>query len=93
MKDKVLLPLTQPQKNIWLTQCIYDGDPMFNIGGMVNIPGMIDVDRLKQSILLFVNRHDSFRIRLVNEDDIKQYFTDARPEPVELIDFSCDEFP
>ena len=61
MKDKVLLPLTQPQKNIWLTQCIYDGDPMFNIGGMVNIPGMIDVDRLKQSILLFAVSYTHLR--------------------------------
>lgn len=44
--NKVLYDLTNPQKNIWITEQYYNGNPINNICGTVYIKEKLDFQKL-----------------------------------------------
>lgn len=84
-------PLTQPQKRIWATQKIYIKSPMFTIGGIVDIKGTINPDILNKAICTYINTHDAFRIRIMEDNhQPMQYFSETFIREIEYKDFSND---
>lgn len=84
-------PLTQAQYRIWSSQMIYPDSSMFNIGGTIQFEGNTNIIALKKAIILFVNRHEAFRLRLKEINAIPyQYITsDSYLESdIDFIDFS-----
>ena len=78
--------LTNPQKSIWLTEQFYKNTPINNVGGTVMIFDKVDFDLLRKSINLFVEKNDSFRIKIVDENgQIKQYVTDYIPVDIPTV--------
>lgn len=90
--EKEKFELTNPQKSIWLTQQMYQDLPIENICGSVFIETKIDFDALEKAINIYVEKNDSFRIKLANEaGKIQQYVSDFIPSKIELIDFKSEE--
>lgn len=90
-QTRIYYDLTTPQKRIWHTQQIYPNSPIYIIGGKVHIFGSINVDLLIRAICMLINQHDSFGIRIEdNECGIKQYFIHPNQEILPYYDFSFD---
>ena len=64
-----LYPLTLAQRDIWIDQILHGDTPLYNIGGHVHLPGPLDIDRLRQSIQLLTQKHDSLRLQLTKSRD------------------------
>ena len=64
-----LYPLTLAQRDIWIDQILHGDTPLHNIGGHVHLPGTLDIDRLRQSIQLLIQKHDSLRLQLTRSRD------------------------
>jgi amino acid adenylation domain-containing protein len=64
-----LYPLTLAQRDIWIDQMLHGDTPLYNIGGHVHLPGTLDIDRLRQSIQLLIQKHDSLRLQLTKSRD------------------------
>ena len=90
--EKERFELTNPQKSIWLTGQMYQDMPIENICGSVYIETKIDFDALENAINMFIEKNDSFRIKLTNDGgQIRQYISDFVPTRVERIDLAKDE--
>ncbi len=89
MKQKYF-GLTNPQKAIWLTEQFYKGQNINNICGTTSIDKVIDFDKLKEALNIFIRDNDSFRIRLRLDEDgnVKQYFKDFTPYKFEIIELA-----
>ena len=78
--NKELYDLTNPQKSIWLTEQFYSDSCVNNICGTTTINELVDFEKLKQALNIYVKDNDSFRIRLIKDSsgDIKQYITELK---------------
>ena len=61
-------PLTYGQKAIWFLHQLNPESPAYNIGGAIEIPGVIDVKVMLQAIQEFVARHPCLRTNFVIKD-------------------------
>lgn len=88
-----LYELTNPQKSIWLTEQFYKGTAVNNVCGTVLINDTVCFDKLIEAINIFIRDNDSLRIhvKLDNEGNIKQYFTDFTPLNFSIRTLSSDE--
>jgi hypothetical protein len=70
---------------------------LYNIGGQVHLPGTLDIDRLRQSIQLLIQKHDSLRLQLTkirDENGIpQQTIVPALEVEVPLHDFRGEAEP
>ena len=83
---KELYDLTNPQKSIWVTEEFYKGTSIENIVGIAKFSEAVDFDKLKESINIFVKSTDSFRIKLIKQNnEIKQFIDDFKPITFETI--------
>lgn len=90
--EKEKFELTNPQKSIWLTQQMYQDMPIENICGSVFIETKIDFDALEKAINIYVEKNDSFRIKLTKgEKQIQQYVSDFVPSKIEMVDLKSEE--
>ncbi len=85
-------PLTSPQREIWFDQLLHEGIPLYNIGGFVKIPGLIDPILFEQAINLLIQKHDALRTILIEKVDEGglplQTFVETLPISVLVQDFS-----
>ncbi|MDM8558546.1 amino acid adenylation domain-containing protein [Candidatus Parabeggiatoa sp. HSG14] len=85
-------PLTSSQREIWFDQVLHDDIPLYNIGGYVKIPGVIDPAIFEQAINLLVQKHDTLRTQLLRERDEDgiplQTYAESFGVKVSLQDFS-----
>ncbi len=92
--DRVLYPLTHPQKRIWYMEKIYPGTSLYNIGGPVRIKGAVDFSILEEAINLLVKRNEGLRLRFIEENgQVKQYVSDYEKIKLDLFDFRQYENP
>ena len=92
-----LHPLTSPQREIWFDQILHEGIPLYNIGGYVKIPGVIDPVLFEKAINLLVQKHDNLRTMLsevAGEDGVPmQTYAEKLAVTVPMRDFSDEEHP
>lgn len=73
--------LSTPQKSIWLTEQIYNGTNIGTISGTLFIDENINIDLLKETIKIFINKNDSMRTRIIVEDGNPKQFINAVDNP------------
>ncbi|MEN8218112.1 MAG: amino acid adenylation domain-containing protein, partial [Pseudomonadota bacterium] len=92
-----LYPLTSPQREIWFDQILHEDIPLYNIGGYVKIPGIIDTVLFEQAVNLLVQKHDTLRTVLTevqDEDGIPmQTYVEKWAMTVPVQDFSAQAHP
>jgi len=92
-----LHPLTSPQREIWYDQILHEGVPLYNIGGYVKIPGVIDTVLFEQAVNLLVQKHDTLRTMLTevqDEDGVPmQTYAEKLAVTVPMRDFSTKANP
>ena len=64
-----LPPLTSPQREIWFDQMLYQNVPLYNIGGQVDLQGVMDPQLFAETAPLLVHNHDRLRRRLTSARD------------------------
>ena len=62
-------PLTSSQREIWFEQQLYPTLPLYNIGGYVDLPGVLDPALFQQAVNLLIQKHDNLRIQLLADTD------------------------
>ena len=89
---EIRLGLTNPQKSIWLTERMYPDMPIENICGSVFFEEKVDFTALEKAINLFVEKNDSFRIKLLNaEGEVQQYISDFVPFKIEKLNLKDED--
>lgn len=92
--DRILYPLTHPQKRIWYIEKIYPGTSLYNIGGTVRIKGTIDFSILEEAINALIKNNEGLRLRFVEENTkVEQYVSCYEKIKLDLIDFTKLENP
>lgn len=91
MENKVY-DLTNPQKSIWLTEQFFQGTCVNNICGTVIIDDIVNFEKLKEAINIFVKDNDSFRIKLRynSSNEIEQYFSDFSEFNINICTLNSD---
>lgn len=84
--EKEKFNLTNPQKSIWFTNQMYPDMPIENICGSVFIEEKVDFEALENAINLFIEKNDSFRIKLINNGkQVEQYISDFVLQKIEKV--------
>jgi len=95
--QQCLYSLTSPQREIWYHQLLHEGIPLYNIGGYVKIPGVINPVLFEQAVNLLVQKHDTLRTMLTevaDEDGVPmQTYAEKLTVTVPVQDFSAEERP
>lgn len=62
-------PLSSAQREIWFDQMLHPDMPLYNVGGYLHIPGVINVELFAQAVQLLVQKHDALRTVLLEASD------------------------
>lgn len=74
MENKDVYELTNPQKSIWYMEEFFKGSNINNICGNITINEVVDFNKLKEAINIFIHSNDCFNIRIILDNNIpKQY--------------------
>lgn len=85
--DKNFYDFTYSQKSMWDEESFFDKSPLNNIAAYLVVNEDVDFIKLKKSLLKFVKNNDSFRTKLIkNNDRISQYFEDFYNQDIELLE-------
>jgi nonribosomal peptide synthetase DhbF len=88
------LALTAGQLGIWYAQNIDPTNPIYNVGGWVDIRGPIDLALLKLALNRAVNDTESLRVRFIEDDAGPRQIVDAESEILlPLLDFGQEADP
>lgn len=68
MQRKGSLPLSLPQRRMWLVQQLDPKSSAFNIPGLFHIKGLVNVEQLQQTINTIAQRHEILRTTYPTED-------------------------
>lgn len=63
-RDVQYYPLTHPQRRVWVIEEIYSGTSVHNIGGPVNIGGMVNFKLMEQAIKSVIRSNEGIRVQL-----------------------------
>ncbi|MCJ8268870.1 MAG: condensation domain-containing protein, partial [Psychrosphaera sp.] len=87
--------LSSPQLEIWFGQKLHADQPLYNIGGYVEIYSPIDAILFEQAVNLLVQKHDALRIVLTPEKDgiTQQNFVESLTVELPILDFSDQADP
>ncbi|MFB0846524.1 amino acid adenylation domain-containing protein [Paenibacillus oleatilyticus] len=87
--DKILYPLTHPQRRILQMETMNSGTPVCNIGGPVRYKGPIKLDVLEQAIHMFITGNEAVRLQITECDgEFKQYVEAYHGDRLDMFDFS-----
>lgn len=82
--------LIASQNDIYVEQQIFEGLPMFNIGGYAVFKQIIDVELFKQAQTLLENRFDIFGLRFGQSDGKPVQSLQQERNAIQFLDFSDD---
>ncbi|MBO5413147.1 MAG: amino acid adenylation domain-containing protein [Clostridia bacterium] len=89
---KELYNLTNPQKSIWVTEEFYKGTSIENIVGIARFSEIVNFEKLKEAINIFVKTNDSFRLKFIRENnEVKQFIYDFAPFSFEIVNVKNDK--
>lgn len=87
MLKEHIYELTNPQKNILNIEKFYSKTSINNICGTAIINEVVDIDALKQSILMLIQKHNNFRLKFFNDNGVvRQYLSDSLPNNIDVIE-------
>ena len=92
--EKILYELTNPQKNIMELQKVNpENESIAHISASLKLDGVLDINLLKKTLNIVIQKNDSYHIRLVEKDSkIFQYFVEDVPEQdFEVRKFATDD--
>lgn len=88
---KKYFKLSHPQKRILMTELLFKGFPVNNIGGYVWFHGTIDINKLLDALNSTIDSMDSMRLRIsFYNDEYTQYISEDR-STIEIIDLNDAE--
>lgn len=73
---KTLYNLTNPQKSIWDTQEFYPNTSIENIAATAIINDRINFAIFSDAINIFLQKHDAFRLKIINENGMPRQFVE-----------------
>ena len=86
------LPLSYAQQRLWFLDQLEPGKATYNIPGVVELKGNLNVEVLEKSINKIVERHESLRTSFSSEEGIaKQIITNDIPIKLDIIDLSLSK--
>jgi amino acid adenylation domain-containing protein len=87
-------PLSSSQREIWFDQIVHAGIPLYNIGGVTEIPGPIDPALFRAAVERVVRENDAMRVILHPGDPlpVQEMLVDP-PVPFRFLDLSRDPNP
>lgn len=84
---KSFYSLTSPQKSIWLTEQTYQNSNISTICGTIFIKENVNIELLKQTIKIFIEKNDAMRTRITIENGYpKQFIADLNSLEIEVIE-------
>lgn len=84
-----LYKLTNPQKNILLTEQYYKLTPINNVVGRIKFQEQIDVNLLKKTLEIIIKQNDALRTRIVKMDgEYYQYFSENIDNTIEVVNIN-----
>ena len=87
-------PLNEAQSGVWYAQRMDPLNPVFNMGGYLEINGPADPELLKAAVTALVAEDETARITFSEADGVpRQHFGDAPDFTVELLDVSAEPDP
>ncbi len=81
-------PLSLVQEEIWLSQMIHNGLPLYNIGGFYKLNGFIDTEIFIRAHEMMTRQNDAFRMRFQKGETLPWIEFCDTARPVTLKDFS-----
>lgn len=88
-KERVYYDLTHPQKRIWYIDQVNSGSPLHNIGGCLDIRGVIDLEIMKNTLNIIIKSHEGLRLRFAeNKGQPMQYVDEFAKQNIDFFDFS-----
>ena len=69
VRREALMPLSFAQQRIWFLDELEPDNPFYNVSLAKRIRGPVDEDRLRQSLLRLIARHEVLRSACVDTDD------------------------
>lgn len=92
--EKCYYNLTHSQKRIWYIDKVNLNSPLHNIGGCLKISKSINVEKLKETINIVINKNEALRLRFTEKDGQPvQYISDFKEELIDFLDFSNFDQP
>jgi nonribosomal peptide synthetase DhbF len=92
--ERMSLPLTAGQLGFWYAQKFDPTNPIYNVGGWVDIRGPINLALLKMALKRAVDDTESLRVRFVEDDAGPRQIIAAETEILfPLLDFSQEPDP
>ena len=86
--SKNSLGLSLVQEEIWLSQMIHNGVPLYNIGGFYKLNGFIDTELFIAAHDLMTRQNDSFKMVFKKGEILPAVYFTNTPRPVTLKNFS-----
>ena len=85
--------LTTPQQNIWNLQRYYEDTAITNLCGAIFYKEKRNSSLLQQAICQFIQNQSGIRLRFCEEDEPRQYVSNAVEEAIHIMEFaSMEEF-
>ncbi len=83
----LLLPLSHPQKRVWVIENLYPKSSLYNIGGAFYFTQVMDLVLLEESIEQIIFNNANMRIRLKEHSGEIFQYVDESEHKVPLLDF------
>ena len=83
------LPLSAPQKRLWLLDKIEPGNPAYHVPSILKVRGDLDIEKLSSAFSSLINHHEGLRAQFKeDEQGPYQVFLPTQSWKVEVNDFS-----
>src|SRR5690606_14776482 len=84
-------PLTEAQSGLWFAQRMDPGNALFNTGQVVEIRGVLDIERFRAAVDQCMLESDALALRFVEEGDSVYQRVDENQRPqLQIIDLSSN---
>ena len=79
--------LSNEQNNIWLIEKYYTNTNVNNIAGLINFKQSVDIELLKKSVNILVQKNEALRFRFINKNgELVQYVEKYIPFDIEVLE-------
>ncbi|MFC9552147.1 amino acid adenylation domain-containing protein [Rhodococcus sp. NPDC056960] len=92
---RAALPLTAPQSEVWVGQQLNPGSPVYNLSLVVEVAGVIDLERTAAAIRATVERAEALHVRFERGGDNELFQVPTAPDAwtLTVVDLRGEEDP
>ncbi|HEX8016806.1 MAG TPA: condensation domain-containing protein, partial [Flavobacterium sp.] len=88
------MKFTLPQQDIYIDQLIHPNEPIYNIGGKIEIKGNLNIEIFNKAYTELIKQHDAMRIIIAGDpENISNTILDENTSKLGLVDFSHSKNP